>query len=215
MSLLASAWNVPIISWDCMLEEFSNKHIHPTFSRVTKPASDKVKIVKELVITFGWTRVGIISDTYNVYKEQSKKLFSELRLINVTAFYYYTVSFANHRNGNRTLIDLKNAVKSIKNRVRVLIIYTSWLPLEKLLLLLRKGNMEEGYVFILNSDHTLVAEHAKDFQNWLIIRTSTPDLNEQVLDADFNDPLFRGMMSNPDKGVISSYAGKYIPYLEE
>ena len=70
--------------------------------------------------------------------------------------------------------------------------------------------MEEGYVFIVNSDHTLVAKHAKDFQNWLIIRTSTPDLNEKVLEANFNDPLFRGMMSNPDKGVISSYAGKHL-----
>ena len=48
-SLLASVWNVPIISYGCTLQELSDKSTHPTFVRIIVNTSHKVKSVKELV----------------------------------------------------------------------------------------------------------------------------------------------------------------------
>ena len=74
-SLLASAWNVPIISWGCTSEILSDKSAYPTFSRVFRPISDRVVIVKELVLMLGWKRVGIISEADMVYKKQAKEFY--------------------------------------------------------------------------------------------------------------------------------------------
>ena len=74
-SLLASVWNVPIISWGCTSEILSDKSAYPTFSRVFRPISDRVVIVKELVLMLGWKRVGIISEADMVYKKQAKEFY--------------------------------------------------------------------------------------------------------------------------------------------
>ena len=210
-SLLASAWNIPIISWGCMLEAVSEKSTHPTFSRVLRPASDRVGILKELVINFGWKRVGIISDNYIVYKEQSKKLFSKLRQINVTVFYYSMISFEKSRDAEDAQNNLKEIMKSIKNEVRVLIIYTFSPGLEKVSNISKEENMEKGYVFIVATETIYDPKIARAYQNWLMFTLFMPTLNEEALASDFDDPIFGGIIkssSNQDKGKFSSYAGK-------
>ena len=80
---------------------------------------------------FGWKRVGVVSDTSVIYREQSRKVLSELRLINLTLFYYYTLSF-NSRKDSCASNKLKNMLKTIKDEVQILIIYTYGYTLENL-----------------------------------------------------------------------------------
>ena len=49
---------------------------------------------------------------------------------------------------------LKDILKSVKNGVRVLIIYIYWLSLETVSLILKEENVEREYVFIFTSDNT-------------------------------------------------------------
>ena len=177
-----------------------------------RPSSDKVEIVKELVIMFGWKRVGIISDALIANKEQTKKLFSELRLIGITVFYYIMISAENHRDDSYDPSNLKNLIKSIKNEVRVLIIYSSGLQLEEISLILKAEKMEEGYVCIAASDGAFKTKDTQNYPNWLTVSFIMPDLNEEELVLDFNDPLFKGMnnsFSSQDEDGFS-FAGEYF-----
>ena len=210
-SLLAGIWNVPIISWGCSQQILSDKFAHPTFSRLVTPSSEKFRIVKELVMMFGWQRVGIISDAYVSYKDQSKKLFSELMLLNITAFYYNINSVKKSRCGSDTQNSLKRIMKSIKEEVRVLIIYTYGVMLKEMSLHLKEENMEKGYVFVVVSDNALNTKNAKYYLNWLTLTVFVPYLDEEEFVVDFNEPLFKGMphsSSNQD-GEGFSYAGEY------
>ena len=196
-----------------MLEALSDKSAHPTFSRMLRPSLDRVGILTDLVINFGWKRVGIISDNYIVYRDQSKKLFSKLRRINVTVFYYSMISFERSRDTNDAQNYLKDIMKSIKNEVRVLIIYTFTSALEKLSIISKEENIEKGYVFIAASESIVVPKNLKPYQNWLMLKLFMPNSNEEVTAVDFDDPLFRETVnsaSNPDKKGFSSYAGKYL-----
>ena len=211
-SMLASVWNIPIISFGCTLQVLSDKSAHPTFSRLMRPSSDKVQIMRELVIMFGWKRVGIISDSLIAYQEQSKQLFSELRLINATVFYYNIISVANNTNSKYGQNNMKNVLKSIKEEVRVLIIYAYGFALEEMSLLSKGENMEKEYVFIVVSDNAFNTKNAKYYPNWLTLTIAMPHFDEEDLVLDFNDPLFNGMTnssSSPGEEGFS-FAGKYF-----
>ena len=204
-SLLASVWNIPIISWSCTSQALSDKTVHPTFSRLMRPSFDTVKMVKDLVIMFGWKRIGILSDHFSVYKEQSRKLYSDLQLINITVFYYNIISIEKKTD------NLKKVMKSIKEEVRVLIIYSYGLTLEEMSLLVKNESMEKGYVFIVASDNAFNSRTAKDYLSWLTLTVALPDWNKEEIILDFNDPSFKEMnnsSSNRDEELFS-FAGKY------
>ena len=177
-----------------------------------RPSFDKVKIVRELVIMFGWKRVGIISDSYVVYKEQPNKLFQELRLINVTVLYYNINSVKNSRQSSNCKKNLKNIMNSIKENARVLIIYMYGLVLEEMSLLSKENSMEKGYVFIVASDRAFNMKTAKNYWNWVTITIALPNLNEDDVAVDLTDPLFGveiNSSSSQDEEEFS-FAGKCL-----
>ena len=105
---------------------------------------------------------------------------------------------------------LKDVLKSLRNDVRVLIIYTYWLSLEQVSLILKDENMEREYAYILASDNSFHKKKAKYFQNLLIFTVVLPNLNEEVLVVDFDDPMFKGMANSSADIVSSTYAGKHL-----
>lgn len=58
---VASAFNIPVISYMCMNEELSEKTIFPTFARTIPPISRLAPQIHALLKHFNWTRVGIIT----------------------------------------------------------------------------------------------------------------------------------------------------------
>ena len=74
---------------------------------------------------------------------------------------------------------------------------------------IRKRKYGKGCVFIAAPDIKLVDKNVKDHQSWLSSTVSLPDLNEDDLVADFDDPSFKEFVkcsSNPENG-FSSYKG--------
>ena len=212
-SLLASVWNVPIISWGCTLEALSDKSVHPTFSRVIRPSSDRVGILKELVIMFGWNRVGIISETDKVYKEQSIELLSKLRLLNITVFYYSIISFNHKSNNDRVSNNLENVMKSVKDRARILIIFSYGLRLTVLARVSKDNYMEKGYVFLAAYNFAFGVESAKDYPNWLALTVFTPEFNGVSSAVDLKYPLSMEMINSPPVTVqdgLLSMSGDYF-----
>ena len=213
-SLLASAWNIPIISWGCTQQSLSDKTTHPTFSRVSPSGEDKVMILTKIVIMFGWKRVGLISDLSQLYKEMSKRLLSELRQRNITVFYYFVHQVQDPENFNGyESSQFENAVLSIKNEVRVLIAFAYSYTLQRLNGLIQKHGLDKGFAFIAGPDNSFGSHDLKMYENWITSTVSIPDYNEEALVADFEDPLFEGMpkMSpSSNLGGFPSSAGENI-----
>ncbi len=64
MALLASKWNIPIISYSVSSKTLSDKKIYDTFIRTSAPVSQMGEAVRGLIRQFNWTRVGVISIDY-------------------------------------------------------------------------------------------------------------------------------------------------------
>ena len=72
--------------------------------------------------------------------------------------------------------------------------------------------MEKRYVLIVASDMAFNTKNTKYYPNWLTATVVLPDLNEEDLDIDFNNPLFKGMASfssSQDEDGFS-HAGEYF-----
>ena len=53
VGLLASAWNIPMISPSCMIEVMSNKNTYPTFARTMEPFNTYSIVVDAAIEFFG------------------------------------------------------------------------------------------------------------------------------------------------------------------
>ena len=61
VSLLAAAWDVPVVSFSCASSLLSDKSVYPTFSRVVAPWAALAPMFDNLADQFGWSRVGMRS----------------------------------------------------------------------------------------------------------------------------------------------------------
>ena len=66
VGLLGASWNVPVVSYSCLLSTLSNKMVYPTFARVGGSTNMTNPIIKYVVEYFNWTRIAIVSDTSSV-----------------------------------------------------------------------------------------------------------------------------------------------------
>lgn len=86
--LLASAWNVPVISYDCYLPELSNKSIYTTSARLSSSSFVYSSLVDKIFFHFDWTRIAIISDTREINFITADNLASILQLRGMTVYRY-------------------------------------------------------------------------------------------------------------------------------
>ena len=161
---------------------------------------------------FGWKRVGIISENDRVYKKQSNELFSELRLMNITVFYYNILSFDNKKYNDCDVNNVENIMNSIKDEVRILIVFVYGLMLEEMARIFKDERMEKGYVFIAADNYALGVQNAKNYPNWMTFTVFAPKFNEVSNTAGTDCAIFKGMIcSSPvpvEEGFLSP-AGDY------
>ncbi|OTF83667.1 atrial natriuretic peptide receptor-like protein [Euroglyphus maynei] len=65
-ALVASAWNIPIVSYKCIDQNLSNKTIYPTFARTLPPSSKISKSVISLLKHFEWNKVLYLYREYSI-----------------------------------------------------------------------------------------------------------------------------------------------------
>ena len=125
VSLIASVWNIPIISWECVAAVLSDKVVHNTFSRVTGPNSAYLMLYVKLLEVFNWRRVGIVSDMSEVNIYLGNSLFTEFQKRNMSVFYVKTQSTYNKGHiDTKALAQLQNIMRTLKTMVRIIIVFT-------------------------------------------------------------------------------------------
>ena len=101
---------------------------------------------------------------------------------------------------------------SIKDEVRILIVFSYGLMLEEMARICKDERMEKGYVFIAADNFAFNAQNAKNYSNWLTFTVFVPKFNEVSKVADLNFLIFNGMIGSfavpVDEGFLSP-AGEY------
>ncbi len=83
MGLLASEWNIPVISYLATSTDLSDKKTYDTFSRTSAPASQIGDVVRGVVTQFNWTRVAIMEPDIFAHTQkltEGQRMFSLQRL---------------------------------------------------------------------------------------------------------------------------------------
>ncbi|XP_037958924.1 guanylate cyclase 32E [Teleopsis dalmanni] len=81
-ALLASAWNIPMISFKCSDSIVSNKDIFHTFARTLAPASKVSKSVISLLNAFHWKIFSIIVSSRPIWSTEVARAIQELAVSN-------------------------------------------------------------------------------------------------------------------------------------
>ena len=96
---------------------------------------------------------------------------------------------------------------SIKDEVRILIVFSYGSRLEEMVRISKDKCMEKGYVFIAADNYAFNAQNAKNYPNWLTFTVFVPKSNGVSNATDLNFPIFNGMIhSSPvpvDEGFLS------------
>ncbi|XP_034667956.1 guanylate cyclase 32E [Drosophila subobscura] len=77
-ALLASAWNIPMLSFKCSDSIVSNKSTFPTFARTLAPASKVSKSVISLLSAFHWQKFAIVVSSKPIWGSDVARAIQEL-----------------------------------------------------------------------------------------------------------------------------------------
>ena len=69
---IAAHWNIPVISFGCILQTLGNKNSYPTFIRIAAEAGNIVKAVAEMFIAYDWDEAFVL---YSLYVAHSTIFF--------------------------------------------------------------------------------------------------------------------------------------------
>ncbi|XP_077977104.1 atrial natriuretic peptide receptor 1-like [Glandiceps talaboti] len=118
-ALLASEWNIPMISYVARSEVLSDKRIYDTFSRVSSPALKDVKSLVSLVRLYGWRHVGIlgVESTIGWPYIVFRNLNDQLAL--------YNVSVVTRRCNPTRTTDLDEKLKELSKEARIILLATT------------------------------------------------------------------------------------------
>ena len=220
VSLMASVWNIPMVSWGCTAAILSDKSVHDTFSRLDGPNTGYLMLYINLLEAFSWKTVGIISDMAEVDVYVANMLFIELQRRNLTAYYYKTQSTVNHGHLNiKAMAQLHNIIKSMKKRVRVIICIVYDTDFDNIIQLSKDEGMLAGFVFIIYEYQS--PQNSAILNGMLFIKVAVSKqieqwdkFTDQVIEG-FGNPMFNNMPSlyNQDtqhQHDLSTYGGDYL-----
>ena len=218
VSMMASVWNIPMVSWGCSATSLSYHAVHDIFSRVVGPTTGRLMFYIKLLETFHWNVVGIISSTTDVHAYFSKTLFHELQFRNVTAVYHQTQTTNDQGYLNtEALNNLRNIMRSMRKRVRVIICFFYNSDIEQTIQLAHDEGMLEGYIYI--TFEYQIPRTSSMFNGMLILQLSFHTLNEywqnfraEVIKG-FEDPTFKempGLSQQASVDEVSLDGGDYV-----
>ncbi|XP_064635782.1 guanylate cyclase 32E-like [Lineus longissimus] len=100
---VASAWNLPMISYKCADEEVSDKELYPTFARTFPPITQVTKSIVSLLLHYNWRNFTVVYGSEDRMKMVAKSLWLRAKQNNMTVnekimytepFFGYTFSEA-------------------------------------------------------------------------------------------------------------------------
>ena len=221
LSLLASAWNVPMVSWGCLAAVLSDKEVHPTFTRSVGLFEMQVPLYIGVMKEFGWSRVGILCSSTGAYETFGKQLLAHMTANNFTTFFYKTKNTERGRvKSNRATAELTNILRTLKETVRIIVVILDSADFQKTVLIAREEGMLDGNYQIVTIDNYINALNWQDYhllQGMLMTDIAVRNTSQgwlqyatEVLHG-FANPLFKempGLTRNDSISTISTHAGK-------
>ncbi|XP_055858985.1 guanylate cyclase 32E [Episyrphus balteatus] len=117
-ALIASAWNIPMMSFKCADSAVSNKKIFRTFARTLAPASKVSKSVISLLHHFNWDKFAIIVGTKPDWGLEVARAIQDLaELENLTITHFKEIS--DYIPMNTTLIKMQKIVDETYQSTRI------------------------------------------------------------------------------------------------
>lgn len=123
LALLSAAWNIPVISNLCTSDALSNTVTYPTFGRVVGVYKNYLPILLRIVETFKWKHIGIITSTYDLFRDLAVATRNLMENNGITVAYYTTdFQIVNNLIVSSQLQRLRNIIHDIRNQARIIFI---------------------------------------------------------------------------------------------
>ena len=174
--------------------------------------------IVKLLEAFNWRFVGIISDMTEVHVSIANLLFTQLRKQNSKVIYYKTQTIDNQGHLDiDALAQIKNMMKSLKKKVRVIICFLHDTDFELIVQLAHNEGMLKGFIFLTFGYQNPLSSEI--FNGILFMDVTVPNFNEawdkfkQQVIKGFTDPQFKempGLSQQASTTEVSLYAGEYF-----
>ena len=150
VGLLASLWNIPLVSSRCSSTLLSDKTVYPTFSRARGNNLHTSRVILNLLQTFGWQRYTIISSIHPVYKLAAEYLrkFSVKQGMDVQIYTFSTTIIGGSVDSQKLNL-LRSLIQAIKRTSRMTLLYMYHRDLRNFLILAKEeGFLDKGNAFV-------------------------------------------------------------------
>ncbi|CAD5124055.1 DgyrCDS12359 [Dimorphilus gyrociliatus] len=150
VGLLASHWNLPLISYGCSSSSLSNKNSYPTVCRTVGPFSKLSPMLVAVAQYFNWRRIAIISSTENVWQLTSFQIKVELEAsgVHIPVFHSFDPGHVKITGKEKALHSA--ILKDVKEKARIVIICAYGGDIREMMLFAKGLNMTSSgkYAFI-------------------------------------------------------------------
>ncbi len=230
VSLLSTAWGIPVISWGSTSQALTNKDIYPMYTSMSDTFASRSPVFDHICAVFGWKRIGIICNQNEPFKSQGVALLKQIRHNNREAeIQVVKRTWRGDQIDTAALEALKRVMEYMKSRVHILIVLGNAIDLRNMLITALDLDMMNGeYAFIANfppAVHALRNKHdyrpeADEFiYNGLLVVEHHIDSSPQydtfrknVIDA-FQEPQFDHLpplLPNASIDDVRPHAGMII-----
>ncbi len=148
VSILAAAWNIPVVSPACTRAVLSKKEIYPTFFRTSSPVSSNSLFYSLACDVFHWQTIGMFTSTDASSTANAIKLVIEASGKNVIYSKIEATSIGNNIIEDN-MVKQRLLLRSLKKKVRVIFVIMYGVAMRNFLLSAYDEGMLGGdYVFI-------------------------------------------------------------------
>ena len=216
-----------MVSYGCLIPDLSDINTYSTFSRTVGPSSGLAPMANALCDTFGWTTVGIVFATESVNRQAAKATKHYMESKGKTVYYnIMPTSVSGDKVHEERLAKLKTVVRSMKNRVRIFLLFAYLYDFRNFLITAMDEGMLNGeYVYFGSDIGTILKFQYYDYRpdvdpfiytGILIARYKNvygPGYNQftrNVINA-FHEPQFHGLEHlplNASNDMVMPHAGK-------
>ncbi|ALC39302.1 Gyc32E [Drosophila busckii] len=159
-ALLASAWNIPMISFKCSDSIVSNKSTFHTFARTLAPASKVSKSVISLLNAFDWKKFAIVVSSKPIWGSDVASAIQDLaesRNFSITHFKY----ISDYIPIKKTLTQIENIIEETYATTRIYVFIGEHIAMVDFVRCLQNRKLlERGeYIVITVDDQIYNANH--------------------------------------------------------
>ncbi|XP_002733692.2 atrial natriuretic peptide receptor 1-like [Saccoglossus kowalevskii] len=125
VGLLASSWNIPMVSWGCTSSYLSDKFEYETFARTVGPYTKTGRMFVEIMKYYNWTRVAILSSTSHMWQLTSHDILLDLQDYGIEVVTFHTFDPGNEHISEKVALEHSHVLDDSLLVTRIFIICAS------------------------------------------------------------------------------------------